>query len=117
MRVSEKIKQINEEIKKRGILMEKTHNYNGELCVIRKRTYEEGGGTALTLEDPVTGELITVATINVPELNFLKGFVVIKDYSENEGMLNFLIQNNIVSKPLDWVPLGYVLAPICKLLI
>jgi hypothetical protein len=92
-------------------------NYKGYDCKLVKREYQEGGSPALCLEDPITGEPIAVATINVPELELPKDVVVIKDYSENEGMLDFLIQNKIVEEPMEYIPLGFILAPICKLLV
>ena len=41
--------------------------------------------------------------------------IVIKDYSENEGVLALLVQHNVVSKPHGTVPLGFVFGDICQL--
>lgn len=42
--------------------------------------------------------------------------VYIKNYSENVGILDFLIKNNIVSEPLFTVQSGYVEIPVCEIL-
>lgn len=72
---------------------------------------------ALTLEDPDNGEDIAVATINIPGEPLSKDEVIIKDYSENEGMLETLINASIISKPVRFVQTGHISAPICELLI
>ena len=36
--------------------------------------------------------------------------------SENEGVLDALVEAGYVSKPIDWVRTGFVTCPICKLL-
>jgi hypothetical protein len=45
-----------------------------------------------------------------------EGEVAVKDWSENEGMLNFLVENNFIEKPHRFVEQGYVRIPICKLI-
>lgn len=42
--------------------------------------------------------------------------VAIKNYSENEGILDELIKNGVVSKPHKVINSGFVTIPICKLL-
>lgn len=42
--------------------------------------------------------------------------VCIKNYSENEGILECLIENKIISQPIRQVNSGYVTLNICKLL-
>lgn len=44
------------------------------------------------------------------------GEFLIKDYSENEGILDALISNKIVAKPHRYIKQGFVNAPVCKLL-
>lgn len=41
--------------------------------------------------------------------------IFIKDYSENEGMTKFLLENGIISEIVGYQPSGYILAPIGKL--
>lgn len=63
------------------------------------------------------GECAAVATVNVPEAPLLPNQVLIKDYSENEGMLAALEQAGLV-KPLGVsVRSGHVSMPLCQLLV
>lgn len=72
---------------------------------------------AILLVEEGTGEDIATATVNVPEANVPEGYVGIKDYSENEGMLQFLVDNGIVEPPARYIPSGWVSIPVCKLLV
>jgi len=73
--------------------------------------------TAIELIEIGTNEPIAVATVNLPDIDLKQDEVAIKNYSENEGMLNVLITTGIVSTPIDLVHSGYVEIPICRLLI
>jgi hypothetical protein len=44
------------------------------------------------------------------------GNILIKNYSENEGILNALVENNIISVPVRSIRSGYVEIFECKLL-
>jgi hypothetical protein len=68
------------------------------------------------------GEPVAVATVNMPKYPDLKlgpDVAFIKDYSENEGLLQALIDAGIVliddDGPLDVVPSGFVQIPLVQL--
>lgn len=84
-------------------------------CFIEKGTYSNGR-IALELIHSKDGEPVLVATINIPEIFVAKDEVIIKNYSENEGVLELLINANIISKPLRMVESSFITAPICRLL-
>jgi hypothetical protein len=42
--------------------------------------------------------------------------VAIKNYSENQGVLEVLIAANIISEPVRFIASGFIEAPICKLI-
>lgn len=88
--------------------------YDGIECEVKKLNYTNGR-VALLLVDTKDGSLITTATINVPEKELKPHEVIIKNYSENEGILDVLIENNIVEVTGEWVMTGYVACPICIL--
>ena len=46
-----------------------------------------------------------------------KGYVAIKNWSENEGILNILIREGVVSTPSHFIKSGFVDIPVCKLLV
>ncbi len=72
--------------------------------------------TALVLIDTVDGSPVLTASISVPEIALEKNELIIKDYSENEGVLNFLVKNNIV-KPLGkYIENGLITAEIVELI-
>ena len=84
-------------------------------CYLNKRLYNSNG-IALTLADEIDGHTVAVCTVNVPDLPLEADEVVIKDYSENEGMLYALVSAGVVSEPIGYHQQGYVEMPICKVL-
>ena len=73
---------------------------------------------ALELVSARNNESLYVATVNVPEVVLQPNQLLIKNWSENEGILQFLIDNKIVSrsKQLVKVGAGFVSADIVELL-
>jgi hypothetical protein len=59
---------------------------------------------------------IAVASVNLPDEPMEADEIAIKDYSENEGMLDCLVKAKIVSTPLRFVESGWVTIPICHLM-
>jgi hypothetical protein len=64
---------------------------------------------------PPGTEQIATATVNIPEVDLKDNEVIIKDYSENEGMLKSLILGNVVHMPHKYVKTGHVECPVCIL--
>lgn len=71
------------------------------------------GGHALELLD--TEDYCPILMCTVWTEGLQADEVAIKDYSENEGVLDWLIKNNIVEKPHRYIPSGFVVFPVCKL--
>lgn len=82
-----------------------------------KRNYAFRNRIALELTDITDGSRVAMATANIPDEPIAENEVIIKDYSENEGMLDVLVKNNIVSEPKRWVGSGFVQLAVCDLLI
>ena len=85
-----------------------------------------GGSRAIVLAhaDPEghptdANELIAVATVNVAGVSEVlpEDHVVVKDYSENEGMLAALVEAGIVADTGERAFFGYVSAPIARVLV
>lgn len=91
----------------------KFKNYN---CEIRFSKYVNNNRTAIGLFDTENGENVAIATINMPDEYLKEDEVIIKDYSENEGMLDCLVEAGIISEPIRLARAGYQLANVCKLL-
>lgn len=77
----------------------------------------ENGRTAIALKEHVTHEIIAKATVNIDEFQLPPGDVLIKNWSENEGMVDALIDAGIIDHPHATVATGHVDADLCKLLI
>jgi len=75
------------------------------------------GHFALELVDVLDGSPVAVATVNLPSQNLEHNEVFIKDYSENEGMLDALVQAGIVEDTGRRVTTGYVTVPVCRVIV
>lgn len=85
------------------------------LCDIQYLTYPNGR-TAIQLVDAEDQSPIAVATVNIPEAPLKENQVLIKDYSENQGILDVLVKAGIVKDLNQWVPSGHITADVCELL-
>jgi len=85
-------------------------NYN----VLLQKGFYNGKNPALELYDMEDGFPFAKCTVNIPGLS--KDEVGVKNYSENEGMLEFLVKNGIVEKPHRYENSGFVQIPICKII-
>lgn len=94
----------------------KTVKFRNWDCDVRFAKYNNGR-TAIKLQDKLDGEPIATATVNLPDVMMKEDEVAIKDYSENEGMLNAFVKAGIVGRPFMFAESGFVAIPICKLLI
>lgn len=73
------------------------------------------GRVAISLISAVNGEPIAVGTVNVPSADVPGGHVLIKNWSENSGMVTALKEAGIIEAPVGVVMTGFVQAPVCKL--
>ena len=88
-------------------------------CELGLGTYGNGR-TAIELvgtDSDCSGELVAVATVNVPEVELKDDEVLVKDYSENKGMLAALVGAGVVEPTGREVDSGFVKLPVCKLLV
>lgn len=79
-------------------------------CYLEKGEYLQGGKMSLLLVDEIEGP-VTDITINVPEINIPEGCDAIKNYSENEGMLKWLEENELAFLLYE-IPYNFVTIPI-----
>lgn len=73
------------------------------------------GQTAISFIDVEDGMAFCKATVSIPE-TLSENEVAVKNWSENEGVLDTLVNNNIVKKPHRYVSSGHVSIPICELI-
>lgn len=81
---------------------------------IEMGTYSNGR-PVIQLRDAEDGCPYATATVNLPDVFLKDNEVLIKDYSENEGILDFLVENNIVTPTGKGVQSGHVWVPIAIL--
>src|SRR6185369_17090904 len=74
------------------------------------------GATSIRLFDE-KGEPFCTATVSLEHAVPGDGYVFIKDWSENEGVLNALIDAKVITGALDRYPAGYAAADLCRLLV
>lgn len=86
--------------------------HNGRTCIVLTNAIPIDEGSYIA--EPGT-ETITIATVNISEAKISKNEVIIKDYSENQGILDILIKAKIISDPIRFVKTGFVTCPVCKL--
>lgn len=82
-------------------------------CKVQTHKYNNNGRVALVLVDANNGEYIATATINVPEIDLAPDEVIVKDYSENEGLLACLLRARVVKLSGRYVNHGFCKSPIC----
>lgn len=82
--------------------MVKTVNFLGFECMIMKHEYSNNKAIALELVDVNDNESVAMATVNIPNVKLEKDEVLIKNYSENNGIRNLLVDNKIISRPLEF---------------
>lgn len=71
---------------------------------------------AIQLIDVHDRELVATATVNLPHEPLEDNEVAIKDYSENNGMIQVLQSEEIIGEVKRYVRQGFVMIPICELL-
>jgi hypothetical protein len=88
----------------------KTYKFKGREVTVRVITSITPN--RIQLNDSFDGSPYAVATSNIPALANLEGYVAV---NQNEGMLEFLLENDIVERPVTFVEENYVSFPICKI--
>jgi hypothetical protein len=84
-------------------------------CIVSFGSYSNGR-TAIRLMDALDGAPVATATVNVPDAKLEKDEVVIKNWSENAGILRALIEHNVVLDTGKKVRCGVVSGYVCKVI-
>ena len=94
-------------------LLDEPIEFCGWKCRIRFSRYKNGR-PAIHLVS-LQGEPVATATVNLPEVELFDGEVLVKDYSENAGIKQLLIDAGILEETGKQVVWGYSIFPICRL--
>jgi hypothetical protein len=83
--------------------------FNNWECYINPGFYGNGRKAMELISDDEYEESIATCTVNLPDVETEPDEVFIKDYSKNEGMIDCLIDNNVIKyEPVQTVKSGYV---------
>lgn len=82
-----------------------TVTFAGTPCNIIFGKYHNNQRTSIQLYEQATGEPFMTASVNMPDIWLSDDMVCIKNYSENEGILDALINEQILL-PLDLIQPG-----------
>lgn len=91
--------------------MTPSHIYN---VWIEKQAYGNKRVALILMSDE--GQ-VACATVNLPEHDIQENEIIVKTWSENEGMLDFLVKNRIAAATGREIQTGFVTAKVCKLLV
>jgi hypothetical protein len=108
-------------MKKKRLLSDIVFNsqFGDETISVDAIKYEDGRNSLIAMckEEDFGGMEVPYATCSIAYLGDPKeNEIAIKAYSENTGILEFLMKHGIVSKPIRFIPSGFVQIPICKML-
>lgn len=79
--------------------------FNNTACTLVFSKYQNNNRTSLQLIEVETGEPYMTASVNMPDIYLSDDMICIKNYSENEGILDVLIDAHILL-PLDLIRPG-----------
>jgi len=85
--------------------------YKGDPCIFTLEHYRTGNYALLLMSDDEFPEPYSTCTTNIPGLK--ENEIAIKDWSENEGMYEYLLLNKIIKPFHREERSGYVSIPIC----
>lgn len=85
-------------------------------CKVHRARYGNGR-VALTLDEIGTYDPIAVVTVNLPDVPLEEGEIIIKNWSENEGILKAMFNAGWISESKRQVKTGFVKADIVDLLL
>ena len=88
--------------------------FGGFACEMQLSHYTNGN-KAISLVDTRDGSPVATATVNIEGVELPANEVMIKDYSENKGMLRALQDSNVVGRIVDVIQSGYVDIPVVTL--
>ena len=85
-------------------------------CIVQFSKYTQNNRIAISLIDAEDGEPIAKATLNLNEIPLEKNEIIIKNYSENEGIYDCLVEAGIISKVKRIINLNRVEGLVCDIL-
>jgi hypothetical protein len=93
-----------------------TVQFRNWACSVEVGFYCNNNRPSLQLVDAETGEPVARATVNIPDVPIPDGTVLVKDWSENEGIRHALVDAGVIEETIvAIIPTGYTAADLVKL--
>ncbi len=89
-------------------------NFKNYDCTL-KWGVNNNGRLTLDLVDSKDGSPIATATANAVDSDLTTGEIIIKNYSENEGMYDALLAAGIIRRSHRRIGTGHIYSPVCYL--
>jgi len=94
----------------------KQFQHKGYTLSVEMTRYAGNDRQAIQLIDTEDGDLYCTATVNMPDMDLGDNEVAIKNWSENEGILECLQANGVVGAVKRRMPTGFVYVDVVDLL-
>lgn len=88
-------------------------SYKQYKAVVVRSKYMNNDNLALMLIDEKDGSLITKITVNTEE-KLPEGFGYVKNYSENEGIMEVLQEEGLIKEVFGYKQMGWVTVPLVE---
>lgn len=88
-------------------------NYKQYKAVVVRSKYMNNDNLALMLIDEKDGSPITTITVNTED-KLPEGFGYVKNYSENEGIMEVLQEEGLIKEVLGHKQMGWVTVPLVE---
>ena len=92
----------------------KTLNFGGTTSVLKRSKYTDDESLAIIAFDKQTQEIQLVVTVNSGMDIKEENVAVVKDYSENKGIMPALKEAGVVKKVIGAVQVGYSVCPVVE---
>lgn len=107
-----KLKTEKEMIKIKTFLSDKVIDLNGFKCYAKIRPYNNGH-VYMHLHDCQDDQPVTRVSLMIDEIPVIENMIIVKSYSENEGVYESLLNAGIVKPCERKYPIGNEFAHIC----
>jgi len=84
-----------------------------ENCTLKFTKYQNNQQALVINHD---NERLLIASVNLPDYQPPEEHICIKNWSENRGILEALIENKVIESPIYFVASGFVQVAVCKLI-
>lgn len=92
-----------------------TVEIRGTECNVEILRFNTNNRPAVVLVDAIDGSPYARVSCNLPEVEMAEDETAVKNWIENEGMMEALIERGCLSEPVRFVKNGHVNVPICKI--